>query len=79
MIMMETWSILDIQTDASIFEGQKWAQNDGFGSKLSSRKSSEVRLGPEWTEHLPRWYGKRPTGPEVIHHDDTTLGTSRKH
>ena len=45
---------LDVQTHKYNFEGQKRAQNGGFGSKSSSRKSSEVRLGPEGAGHLPR-------------------------
>ena len=34
-----------MQTHTEKFEGQKWAQNDVFGSKSSSMKSSEIRLG----------------------------------
>ena len=67
------------ETDTLFFEGQKRAQNDDFGSKSSSRKSQEVRLGPEWAGHLPRCCGRANTGPGVIHHDNITLGTSRKH
>ena len=32
--------------------GQKRAKNDDFGTKSSSRKSSDVRLGPKCVEHL---------------------------
>ena len=59
-----------------VFEGQKRAQNDGFGSKSSSRKRSEVRLGPKWAGHLPRCCGRANTDPGVIHHDTIALGTS---
>ena len=46
--MTETVSILDAQTHTLVFEVPKRAQNDGFGSKSSSGKSSEVILGSEW-------------------------------
>ena len=49
------------ETHTLFFEGQKRAQNDGFGSKSSSRKSEEVRLGPEWAGHLPRCCGRANT------------------
>ena len=51
-------------TGTAFFEGQKRAQNDGFGSKSSYRKSSEIRRGPECAEHLPRccWNSSRVGG-----------------
>ena len=77
--MTETCSISDTLTQTLLFEGQKRAQNDGFGSKSSYRKSEEVRLGPEWAGHLPRCCARANTGPRVINHDNITLRPSLKH
>ena len=52
--MTETCLFLDLLTDTFFFEVQKGDQNDGFGSKLSSRKKKEVRLSPEQVGHFPR-------------------------
>ena len=60
------------------FEGPKRAQNDGFGSKSSSRKRSEVRLGPEWVGHLRRCCGRANAGQGVINHNEYHSGNVPK-
>ena len=54
-------------------------RNDGFGSNSASRKSEEVRLGPEWTGHLPRWCGRADIQLWVINHGNITPGSPEKH
>ena len=72
--MTGTCSVLDARIDTPVFEGHKRAQNDGFGSKTYSRKSSEVILRLECVGHLPRCCGRANAGPGVFHRDNITLG-----
>ena len=69
---------LDLLTHTLLSEVQKRDQIDGFWSKSSSKKSQEVRPGPEWAGHLARSCGRAETGSGVTNHDNITLRTSRK-